>query len=162
MKKFEIELKWATAFTAFSIIWVYFEKYLGYHDEFVNSQAIFSFWLLIPQALFYVIAIRQKREKYYNGEITWQKAFISGVVLSAIIAGLSPAAIYIMLEVVSPDFLANIVEVKAEQGMPREGAAQLYNLNSMVTQAIFNNLASGVLFSAIIALFLKNKSSKLI
>ncbi|MBZ9629106.1 DUF4199 domain-containing protein [Psychroflexus sp. CAK57W] len=157
MKKFEIELKWASAFTAISIAWVYFEKFLGYHDGMVSSQAIFSFWLMIPQALIYVVAIRQKRERYYNGEITWQKAFISGVVLSAIIAGLSPAAIYIMLEFVSPDFLANIVEAKAEQGMPREGLRQIYNLNSMVTQAIFNNLGTGVFFSAIIALFLKNK-----
>lgn len=157
MKKFEIELKWASAFTAISIAWVYFEKFLGYHDTNVSSQAIFSFWLMIPQALVYVVAIRQKRERYYKGEITWQKAFISGVVLSAVIAGLSPAAIYIMVEFVSPDFLSNIVEARAEQGVPREGLEQIYNLNSMVIQAIFNNLATGVFFSAIIALFLKNK-----
>jgi len=157
MKKFEIELKWATAFTAISIAWVYLEKFLGYHDAKVSSQAIFSFWLMIPQALIYIVAIRQKREKYYGGEITWQKAFISGVVLSAVIAGLSPAAIYLMVEFISPDFLSNIVEVRAEQGIPREGLVQIYNLNNMVTQAIFNNLATGVFFSAIIALFLKNK-----
>jgi hypothetical protein len=159
MKKFEIELKWATAFTAISIAWVYLEKFLGYHDAKVSSQAIFSFWLMIPQALIYIVAIRQKREKYYGGEITWQKAFISGVVLSAVIAGLSPAAIYLMLEFISPEFLSNIVEVRAEQGMPREGLVQIYNLNNMVTQAIFNNLATGVFFSAIIALFLKNKKA---
>lgn len=157
MKKFEIELKWATAFTAISIAWVYFEKYLGYHDEFVSSQAIFSFWLLIPQALIYVVAIREKREKYYNGEITWQKAFISGVVLSAVIAGLSPAAIYLMTEVISPEFLSNIVEVRAEQGVPREGLVQIYNLNSMISQAIFNNLGTGVFFAAVIGLIFKNK-----
>ena len=159
MKKFEIELKWASAFTAISIAWVYFEKFLGYHDEFVSSQAIFSFWLMLPQALIYIVSIYQKRERYYDGEITWQKAFISGVVLSAIIAGLSPAAIYIMVEFVSPEFLSNIVEVRAAQGVPREGLEQIYNLNAMVTQAIFNNLATGVFFAALIALFLKNKKA---
>ncbi|NEV92714.1 DUF4199 domain-containing protein [Psychroflexus sp. YR1-1] len=157
MKKFDIELKWASVFTALSIAWVYFEKYLGYHDEFVNTQAIFSFWLLIPQALTYVLAIREKREKYYDGQITWQKAFISGVILSAIIGGLSPAAVYIMVEFVSPEYLSNVVEAKAAQGMPREGAEQIYNLNAMVIQAIFNNLASGVFFSAVIALIFRNK-----
>lgn len=159
MKKFEIELKWASAFTAISIAWVYFEKFLGYHDVKVSSQALFSFWLMIPQALIYVVAIREKRQRYYNGEITWQKAFISGVVLSAVIAGLSPAAIYIMVEFVSPDFLSNIVEVRAEQGMQREGLEQLYSLNSLVSQAIFNNLATGVFFSALIALIFKNKKA---
>jgi len=159
MKKFEIELKWATAFTAVSIAWVYLEKYLGYHDAKVSSQAIFSFWLMVPQALIYIVSIRQKREKYYGGEITWQKAFISGVVLSAVIAGLSPAAVYLMVEFISPEFLSNILEVRAEQGMPREGLVQIYNLNNMVSQAIFNNLATGVFFSAIIALFLKNKKA---
>jgi hypothetical protein len=138
---------------------VYFEKVLGYHDEYVSSQAIFSFWLMIPQALIYIASIRQKREKYYGGEITWQKAFISGVVLSAVIAGLSPAAMYIMVEVVSPDFLSNIVEARAAQGIPREGLEQMYNLNTLVSQAIFNNLATGVFFAAIIALFLKNKKA---
>jgi hypothetical protein len=138
---------------------VYFEKVLGYHDEYVSSQAIFSFWLMIPQALIYVASIRQKREKYYGGEITWQKAFISGVVLSAVIAGLSPAAMYIMVEVVSPAFLSNIVEARAAQGIPREGLEQMYNLNTLVSQAIFNNLATGVFFAAIIALFLKNKKA---
>ena len=159
MKKFEIELKWATAFTAVSIAWVYLERYLGYHDAKVSSQAIFSFWLMVPQALIYIVSIRQKREKYYGGEITWQKAFISGVVLSAVIAGLSPAAVYLMVEFISPEFLSNILEVRAEQGMPREGLVQIYNLNNMVSQAIFNNLATGVFFSAIIALFLKNKKA---
>jgi hypothetical protein len=157
MKKFEIELKWASAFTAISIAWVYFEKYLGYHDTNVSSQPIFSFWLMVPQALIYIVAIRQKRERYYGGEITWQKAFISGVVLSAIIAGLSPAAVYLMTEFISPEFMSNIVEVRAEQGVPREGLEQIYNLNTMLRDAIFNNLATGVFFSAIIALFLKNK-----
>jgi hypothetical protein len=159
MKKFEIELKWASVFTAISIAWVYFEKSLGYHDEYVSSQSVFSFWLMIPQALIYIISIRQKREKYYGGEITWQKAFISGVVLSAVIAGLSPAAIYIMLEVVSPEYLSKIVEVRAEQGMPREGLAQIYNLNTMISQTIFDKLATGVFYSAVIALFLKNKKA---
>jgi len=62
-----------------------------------------------------------------------------------------------MLEVVSPEFLSSIVEVRAEQGIPREGLEQIYNLNTMITQAIFNNLATGVFFAAVIALILKNK-----
>jgi hypothetical protein len=157
MKKFEIELKWASIYTAISIAWVYLEKYLGYHDEHVSSQAIFSFWLMVPQILVYVLAIREKRELYYKGEITWQKAFISGVVLSAVIGGLSPASIYIMAELVTPEFFSNIVEVRAEQGIPRQGLEKVYNLNSYISQAIFNNLGSGVFFSAIIALVLKNK-----
>ena len=159
MKKFEIELKWATAFTAISVVWVYFEKYLGYHDEFVSSQGVFSFWLLVPHVLIYVVSIREKRERYYNGEITWQKAFISGVILSVVIAGLSPAAIYLMTEVVSPDYISNIIEVRSEQGIPRDGLVQVFNLNAMISQTIFNNLATGVFFSAIIALIFKNKKA---
>jgi hypothetical protein len=66
---------------------------------------------------------------------------------------------YIMVEVVSPAFLSNIVEARAAQGIPREGLEQMYNLNTLVSQAIFNNLATGVFFAAIIALFLKNKKA---
>jgi hypothetical protein len=157
MKKFEIELKWASVYTAISIAWVYLEKYLGYHDEYISSQAIFSFWLMIPQILVYALAIREKRELYYKGEITWQKAFISGVVLTAVIGGLSPASIYTMTEIVTPEFFSNIIEVRAAQGIPREGLVQIYNLNTYISQAIFNNLGSGVFFSAITALVLKNK-----
>lgn len=157
MKKFEIELKWATAFTAISIAWVYLEKYMGYHDEMVSKQGMFSLLLIIPQALIYLVSIRQKRERYYNGTITWQKAFLSGVVLSAVIAGLSPAAIYLMAEIISPAFFSNIVEYQAAQGVARENLEQIYNLNSFISQAIFNNLATGVFLAAIIALILKKE-----
>lgn len=157
MKKFEIELKWAVAFTAISIAWVYLEKYLGYHAELVSEQGMFSLLLIIPQALIYIISIRQKRERYYNGTITWQKAFLSGVVLSAVIAGLSPGSIYLMAEIISPAFFSNIVEYRAAQGVPREGLEQIYNLNSFISQAIFNNLATGIFLAAIIALILRKK-----
>jgi hypothetical protein len=74
-----------------------------------------------------------------------------------VIGGLSPASVYTMTELVTPEFFSNIIEVRAAQGIPREGLVQIYNLNTYISQAIFNNLGSGVFFSAIIALVLKNK-----
>ena len=91
MKKFEIEFKWALYFTAFNMLWLSLEKYLGWHDELIQFHTFYSLLIILPQVVFFYLAIREKKIQYFKGKITWQQGLLSGGILSILIAALSPA-----------------------------------------------------------------------
>lgn len=158
MEKFKIEFKWASIFTAINLIWIYVEKYLGLHDEYVDFQSIVSLVMILPLCFVIYMALKQKKKDYYKGEMTWQKAFVSGALLSLLIAGLSPGPIYVMSEFVSPDFFEIAKSKAINNGLPEDFASQLYNLDAYIKSAIMFYLAFGIMIAAVIGLIVKKRS----
>ena len=158
MKKFTIEFTWAVIFTLASLLWTVLEKALGFHDEKIGSQLMFSmlFWLVtIP---IYHFAIRDKQRNFYHGKANWTQLFLSGVVLSVFAALMCPLAVYITMNVVSPGFAKNasdyFITVKK---MTPEKAEMYVGYRSLVIQGVSSIISVGVIISALAALF--NKSS---
>ncbi|RRO16795.1 DUF4199 domain-containing protein [Flavobacteriaceae bacterium 14752] len=160
MEKFKIEFKWASIFTGINLIWVYLEKYLGLHNEHISYHSIVSLIMLLPLSFCIFMSLKQKRQEYYKGEMTWQKAFFSGSLLSLLVAGLSPGPIYVMTQYVSPDFFEVAKTASADRGVPLELTKQLFNLNTYISQAIMFYLAFGVMISAIVGLIVKRNSTQ--
>lgn len=159
MEKFKIEFKWASIFTGINLLWIYAEQYLGLHDEYIDYHSIVGLVMLLPLGFCIYSSLKQKREEYYNGKMTWQKAFVSGALLSLLVAGLSPGPVYVMSAYVSPDFFDNAIAKSLERGATQEMAAQFYNLNAYISQAIMFYLAFGVMISAVVGLILRRKST---
>jgi hypothetical protein len=157
MEKFKIEFKWASIFTGINLIWVYAEKYLGLHDEHIDYHSIVGLVMLLPLSFCIYSSLRQKREEYYNGKITWQKAFVSGALLSLLVAGLSPGPVYVMSQYVSPEFFENAIAKSIARGATPEMANQFFSLNAYISQAIMFYLAFGVMISAAVGLIIKRK-----
>ncbi|MGM0635692.1 MAG: DUF4199 domain-containing protein [Bacteroidota bacterium] len=160
MKKFEIEFKYALYFTAFNMLWLSFEKWMGWHDEFISGHMFYSLLILLPQVVFYFLALREKREKYYNGKITWQQAFLSGGILSVLIAAISPATIYYLNTFLSPNFFDIAIEKYVIGGGKEAAAKSVFNMESYIKNAILFNVSVGVVISAAVALFIKNLSTE--
>lgn len=158
MEKFKIEFKWASIFTAINLVWIYIEKYLGLHDEHIDYHSIVGLVMLFPLGFVIYMSLKQKKRDYYKGEMTWQKAFVSGALLSLLIAGLSPGPIYVMSEFVSPDFFEIALSKGIAKGIPEEFANQLYNLDAYIKSAIFFYLAFSIMISAVVGLVIKNRS----
>jgi hypothetical protein len=158
MEKFKIEFKWASIFTGINLIWVYVEKYLGLHDDYIDYHSIAGLVILIPYAFCIFMSLKQKKEEYYKGQITWQKAFASGALISLLVAGLSPGPVYVMSEYVSPDFFENAISKSLERGATPEMANQFFSLNAYISQGIMFYLAFGIMISAVVGLVLKQKS----
>ncbi len=158
MEKFKIEFKWASLFTGINLIWIYIEKYLGLHDEHIDYHSIVSLVMLLPLSFCIFMSLKQKREEYYKGEMTWQKAFLSGSLLSLLVAGLSPGPIYVMSQYVSPEFFDIAQNASAERGVSKELTKQLFNLNTYISQAIMFYLAFGVMISAIVGLIIRKQT----
>ncbi|MCM4158091.1 DUF4199 domain-containing protein [Gramella sp. AN32] len=158
MKNYSIEIKWGVIFTVVTLLWMLLEKALGWHDELIAEQAIYTNLFGLVAIALYVFALLDKRKNFFHGEMSWTQGFISGVILSIIVAILSPIAQYISLEIISPEYFNNIIDYSVEEGrMSRENAEDYFNLTSYIIQSFFFAIAVGIITSAIVALILRKK-----
>ncbi len=90
--------------------------------------------------------------------MNWSQGFISGIVVSIVVAILTPLAQYITHTFITPDYFPNIIDHAVERGsMTREAAEEYFNLTSYILQSFFFALVVGVVTSAIVALFVRKK-----
>ncbi len=158
MKKFAIEIKWAIIFSIATLLWIFMEKSLGWHDELIAKQAIYTNFFAIVAIAIYVLAIWDKRKNFFHGKMTWTQGFISGIILSAIVAILSPLVQYISTKIISPDYFTNAIDYAVENGrMSLESAEGFFNMKSYILQGFFTALGMGTVTSAIVALVLRKK-----
>ncbi|WP_350286633.1 DUF4199 domain-containing protein [uncultured Croceitalea sp.] len=158
MKKFATEIKWGIIFTVTALAWVFLEKALGWHDTQIEKHAIYTNFFGVIAIVVFVFALLEKRSKDLGGKMTWVQGFVSGIIVSVVVAVLSPLSQYITHEFISPDYFQNAINNAVENvGMTQENAEAWFNFNSYVIQASFGALAMGVVTSAIVALFVRKK-----
>lgn len=158
MKRFAIEIKWGVIFTVISLLWMYLEKTLGWHDELIAKHAIYTNIFGIVAILIYVFALLDKRKNFFKGKMNWSQGFVSGIVVSIVVAVLTPLAQYITHAYITPQYFPNIIDHAVENGsMTREAAEEYFNLTSYILQSFFFALVVGVVTSAIVALFVRKK-----
>ncbi|MFY8019677.1 MAG: DUF4199 domain-containing protein, partial [Bacteroidia bacterium] len=90
MNKYSIEIKWAAIFSMMSLAWMWMEKAVGLHDIHIDKQVFYTNIIAIPAIVIYVLALLEKKKKFYAGTMNYGQAFVSGTILSVIIAILSP------------------------------------------------------------------------
>lgn len=160
MKKFSIELKWALIFVAASLLWMLFEKSAGWHDEYIDKHPIYTNLFAIVAIAVYVLALLDKKRNYYNGRMDWTQGFLSGVVISIVIAVLSPLTQYVTA-LISPDYFNNMIDYSVKHKLQtREQAEAYFNYNNYTMLAAMGGISMGVVTSAVVALVVKSKSEK--
>ncbi len=158
MKKFSIEIKWALIFTLVALVWMYFEKLMGWHDEQIAKHAVYTNIFAIPAIIIYWLALRDKRENYYGGQMTWVQGFVSGILISLVVAVLSPLSQYITHHYITPEYFTNIISYSVDNGkMSMEAAKNYFNLGSYIIQGVTGAVVMGIVTSAIVAFFVKKK-----
>lgn len=158
MKKFEIEIKWSLIFIAASLAWMFFEKTMGWHDEKIEMQQIYSMLFGIVAIAIYVLAIKDKKKNYFDGKMDWKQGFVSGSILSLFIAIMTPLSQYITLELISPNYFDNLIALTVEKKkMTMEAAQSYFNINNYIYMSTFAALSSGIVTAAVVAFFLKTK-----
>ncbi len=158
MKKFSIELKWGGIFTIVMLAWMFLEKLLGWHDEMIDRHALLTNLFALPAVLVYLLALYEKREKYYGGKASWLRLFASGILISLVIALLSPLAQYITLKFITPDYLSNAIRhAVSTQQKTLYQAEHYFTIGNYIMQGILGSIALGTVTSAIVALFIRKK-----
>ncbi len=160
MGKIYIELKWAVIFNIALLCWILLEKTLGYHEEPIADHWWISLLFAPFAILFYLLALREKRRRVYNGTMTWSQGFLSGTVLSIFIALLSPITQLIAFNYITPAYFNNVIEYSVTNDlMTRTRANEIFNINNYLWQAAFGVFGLGMILSALVAFFTR-KSSK--
>ncbi|WP_367182726.1 DUF4199 domain-containing protein [uncultured Christiangramia sp.] len=133
-------------------------KIPGWHDELIAKHAIYTNFFGIVAIVIYVLALLDKRKNFFKGKMNWSQGFISGIVVSIVVAILTPLAQYITHAFITPEYFPNIIDHAVERGsMTREAAEEYFNLTSYILQSFFFALVVGVVTSAVVALFVRKK-----
>jgi hypothetical protein len=158
MKKFAIEFKWALIFTAASLAWMYMENAVGLHGLYIEKHPVYTNLFAIVAISLFVLAMRDKKKNYFDGQMSFSQGFLSGMVMSVFIAVMTPAVQYITARFISPDFFDNMVEYTVRNKIYSPVQAKAYfNAENYMRIATFGALSAGIVTSALVAVFIKSK-----
>tara|TARA_B110000503_G_C7131683_1_gene407052 strand:+ start:720 stop:1202 length:483 start_codon:yes stop_codon:yes gene_type:complete len=160
MEKFKIEFKWAMVFSLSLLFWMYFEKIMGWHSEKIKFQPIYTMLFGFVAVIIYVFAILDKKKNHFNGTQDWKKGFLSGAILSLLIAAFNPIVQYLSYEVISLNFFTNIISSKIEhKRMSLIDAEKYFTLSNYIYFSTFSSLSYGIVTASIVAYFVKSKTN---
>ncbi len=158
-KNLKTEIKWAFIFIGTLLVWMTLERLFGLHDKHIAYHPMVSFAFMIPAIIVFVLALKDKKKSDYNGNVTYLQLFKSGIIISVIIALLTPLTQWFISNVITPDYFENAINYSVESGnVSLEEAEAYFNYKNYVIEGSIFAIISGVVTTAIIALFLRTKA----
>ena len=158
MKKRLIEIKWGLIFVIMMLIWMYFEKAMGWYDEKIAEHATYTNFVAIPAILVYVFALLEKRKKHYKNVMSWKQGFVSGMIITAVVVILTPFSQMVTHDLISPEYFENVSAYAVNEGQMTQAEADAYfNLKTYLWQSAVFALVIGAVTSALVAVFVRRK-----
>ena len=105
------------------------------------------------------MALKDKKNHYYFGQMSYKHGLISGTVISVIVAILSPLVQWIVSYIISPEYFPNVIDYSLKTGYHKtRGEAEAYfNYRNYAVQSTIASLVMGVLTTAIAMIFIRTK-----
>jgi len=158
MKKLQIEFKWAILFSVALLCWILFEKTMGWYQDEISD----FWWLTLffePFALLiYLLALREKRRVVYNRKITWAQAILSGIIISFIVAILSPITEYIAYNFFTPEHFKAVSESSVtNELMANSKLNDVFNINNYRWESAFGLFGFGILNTIVAGFFVRKR-----
>jgi uncharacterized membrane protein YhdT len=148
-----LEMKWAIGYTLMTLGWALAAKLFGFDDARIRFSQAFNTAILLPSFLFYVLAIRDKRQRSFHGVITFKQAVLSGFKLTLLITLLGPLYPIVATQIISPGFFARSIEFMVASGtMSAADAADQFNLATFIGMGVVGAVLTGGLFSLVAAI----------
>lgn len=159
MKNVAIEIKWALYFSLMTLAWMLLEKLTGLHGKNIDYQMYLTNLFAIPAIWFMVMALKDKKKNYYGGHMSYKQGLISGTLLSAFIALLSPLVQWITSYVISPEYFSNVIKRSVEIGYYKTTAEAeaVFNYRYYAISSTIFSFVFGVITTAIAMIFIRSK-----
>lgn len=163
MKNIKIELKWAIIFTIITLLWMVLEKLSGLHDKHIDYHLYLTNLFAIPAISLMVMALKEKKKNFHGGQISYKQGLISGIVLSILIALLSPLAQWITTYVITPEYFPNVIKRSVELGYYQTTAEAEANFNykNYAIQGAIGALVMGIMTTAFAMIFIRTKQKNI-
>ena len=162
MKNLRIEIKWAIIFSAMGLFWMLLEKLSGLHGKYIDYHLYLTNLFAIPAIIVMVMALKDKKKNFYDGRMTYKQGLISGIILSVIIAMLSPLTQWVTSYVITPEYFPNVIKRSVEIGYYKTTAEAEANFNyqNYAVQGAMGALVMGIVTTAIPMIFIRTKKTQ--
>ena len=159
MKNIAIEVKWAVIFSGMTLLWMVLEKLSGLHGKYIDYHLYLTNLFAIPAIWVMVLALKDKKKNFYGGQISYGEGLISGIILSLIIALISPFKQWVTSYVITPEYFPNVIKRSVELGYYKTTAEAEANFNypNYAKQGAIGAFVMGVITSAIAMIFIQTK-----
>lgn len=136
------------------------EKLSGLHSTYIDYHLYLTNLFAIPAIIVMVMALKDKKKNFYNGQMTYKQGLISGIILSIIIAVISPLTQWITSYVISPEYFPNVIKRSVELGYysSTEEAQANFNYKNYAIQGAIGALIMGIVTTAIAMIFIRTKN----
>lgn len=157
--KYKLEIKWAILFIGATLLWMLLEKATGLHSTHIDKQMYLTNLFAIPAILIYVFAFKEKKTAH-AGVLTYKAAVGSGLIITLLVAILSPPTQWVISEIITPEYFPNVIAYSVESGYYQtiEEAQAYFNLENYMIQSAVAALIMGIITSVVVAFFVKSKS----
>ena len=157
MQKYTTELKWAIIFTVATLLWMVFEKSMGWHGEAIADHPKYTNLFIFVPVIIYALGMVEHRKKL-GGLMTWKQGFMFGMRVTVIVVLLAPLAQWLIHTFITPDYFQNAINYAVENNLaPKEQLEAYFNLQSYIVQSVLMGLVTGAFTSAVVALIFRRK-----
>lgn len=158
-----IEIKWALIFSVFTLCWMLLEKWTGLHSRYIDYHMYLTNLFAIPAIWLMVLALKDKKKNFYQGRMYYIQGLLSGLLLSVLIALLSPLTQWVSSYVISPEYFPNVIKRSVELGHYKNTAEaeSYFNYRNYAVQGAVGALIMGLATTAIAMIFIRTKKSNL-
>lgn len=160
------EMKYGLIIAAVSAIWLIVQDLIGLHDKYIQYQSMVS-WLglIIPIAgLFF--AIKEKRDKEFEGSISYGQCIKTGLLTTIVNGFLGSIFGLLFFKFINPKFLTALLELQHQElldkNLPPESVdaamgmmEMMFSPAMMTIMGFFITLIGGLIVSLILGAILK-------
>lgn len=156
--KYKLEIKWGLIFIGATLLWMLLEKAVGLHSTHIDKHMYLTNLFAIPAILIYVFAFKEKKT-INAGVLTFKDAIISGLLITFLVAILSPGTQWIISEIITPEYFPNVIAYSVESRYYKtlEEAQAYFNLENYMIQSAVGALFMGIITSVVVAFFMRSK-----
>lgn len=155
--RYKFEIKWGLIFFGVALLWMVFEKAMGWHGPKIEQQPNYTNLFAIVAIAVSVFAFLDKR-KNTKGSMSWKHGFFFGMGITIFVTILSPLSQWIVSELISPEYFPNVISYVVEHNQMSQADAEAYfSLKNYIFQSTLWAFIMGAITSALVALFIRKK-----
>ncbi|MEL7002842.1 MAG: DUF4199 domain-containing protein [Bacteroidota bacterium] len=157
--RYKAELKWGIMLFVATIVWVLFEKLMGWHSDNIDQHAVYSALYDVVFVLIFAFAYKSRRRQVSMENFQWKDRLTLGLGITLVITILSPLTQAIIHKMISPMFFENIIKLAVDNDlMSIQEAEAKFNLPNYIVENLIGTFILGLICTLALSFFFRNRN----